>query len=343
MSAKALEIINVKKSYSLKAMNLTSASQFRSFISVLTGRGDRSVVALDGVSFDVEEGEVFGILGPNGAGKTTLIKILSTLIIPDSGKALVYGYDVVEKPRKVLSLLQAVLAEGVGFERRLSARRNLEFYATLYDIPKDEAKRRISEVLDFCGLQDKADLMFQKLSTGNVRKLLVSRALLSNARVLLFDEPTASLDPVSAIEFRQLIADLARKGGKTVVIATHNLAEAQAICDRIVVFHKGKVVTLGRPDEIKKLFAEQVKLTVRLSLKDGNSDDFRSRLNSIDGVSRCDTLLDGGDMIVDIVGEADMNYNELLSTLLAGSTIKHLETHEPSLEEAFIRLIKEKG
>ena len=152
-------------------------------------------------------GGVFGLLGPNGAGKTTLIKILSTLVLPDSGHALVGGIDVVQRPRASLRILQTVLSQNAGFEVRLSGRQNLEFYAALYGVPKDVAKEKIEELLGFTGLADRADVVFQKYSTGMARRLLVARALLSSATILVFDEPTSSLDPVSASEFRKLIKE----------------------------------------------------------------------------------------------------------------------------------------
>src|SRR5437870_12446751 len=139
----AIEIVDLVKRYSSGSRSLTSATELRKFLSILKGPKDHSVVALDDVNLRIPKGEVFGLLGPNGAGKTTLIKVLSTLVLPDSGRAMVHGIDVVRHPRRVVKVLQSVLAEGVGFERRLSGRQNLEFYATLYGVPPTLAGQRI--------------------------------------------------------------------------------------------------------------------------------------------------------------------------------------------------------
>src|SRR5580658_1922180 len=224
MEVPALQVIDITKHYDVRVRRITSSMELRTFVSVLRGKSDRQMTALDKVNFRIAPGEVFGLLGPNGAGKTTLIKILSTLVLPDSGQALVFGTDVVKHPRAVLKKLQAVLAEGWGFERRLTGRQNLEFYATLYGIPKEMAKKRIDDLLEFCQLGPAADLMFQKYSTGMTRKLLVGRALLTDASVLLFDEPTSGLDPVAAADFRTFLKNvLVREKGKTLIWATHNL------------------------------------------------------------------------------------------------------------------------
>ena len=153
----ALQVIDITKHYDVRVRKITSSMEFRTYISVLRGKRDRQMTALDKVNFTIAPGEVFGLLGPNGAGKTTLIKILSTLVLPDSGQALVFGTDVVKHPRAVLKKLQAVLAEGWGFESRLSGRQNLQFYATLYGIPSETAAKRIDELLEFCQLGDAAD------------------------------------------------------------------------------------------------------------------------------------------------------------------------------------------
>ena len=144
----ALQVIDITKHYDVRVRKITSSMEFRTYLSVLRGKKDRQMTVLDKVNFTIAPGEVFGLLGPNGAGKTTLIKILSTLVLPDSGQALVFGTDVVKQPRVVLKKLQAVLAEGWGFERRLSGRQNLQFYATLYGIPREMASRRIDELLE---------------------------------------------------------------------------------------------------------------------------------------------------------------------------------------------------
>ena len=213
---------------------------FGGMLSVFKGSKGPFIDALRGVDLKIKSGEVFGILGPNGAGKTTLIKILCTLVLHDEGEVYVHGFDVKKEPAQVLKKLQAVLPESRGFTWRLTGRQNLEFYALLYGLKESEAKDRIDYVLEFTGLKERADDGYQRYSTGMQRRLLVCRALLQNTPTLIFDEPTAGMDPASAEEFRSLLRDgLARKEGKTIFLSTHNLFEAQDICDRIAILDRG--------------------------------------------------------------------------------------------------------
>ena len=338
----AVEIINLGKRYSATRRGGGGGFEFRKFISLLRRPSERSIIALDNVSFNVEQGAVFGLLGANGAGKTTLMKILSTLVIPESGKALVQGINVVRNPRKTTRVLQAVLAEGVGFERRLSGRDNLELFAGLYGLPKKEARTKIDELLEFSGLTAKADTMFQKYSTGMSRKLLVCRALLSNASVLLFDEPTSGLDPISAVEFRRLMKDiLAKERGKTIILSTHNLWEAQQICDKIALLSKGKLVMTGTPAEIRHTVADKVTMSILVTGQLASWTDLVKNLKLIDGVTNVEAAEKGnfGEMMLQVDGTRDVNYTKLFETLsLMHLTIRYLESSQPSLEEAFITL-----
>ena len=224
METPAVEVVDIVKEYNSKVRKITSAVEVRDYFNLLRGKNRQTITALDKINLTIPPGKVFGLLGPNGAGKTTLIKILSTLVLPDAGYALVYGTDVVKHPRAVLKKLQTVLSEHFGFERRLTGRQNLEFYATLYGVPREIAKKRIDDLLAFCQLTEAGDTMFQKYSTGMTRKLLVSRALLTDASVLLLDEPTSGLDPVSASDFKIFLRNvLVKERGKTLIWATHNL------------------------------------------------------------------------------------------------------------------------
>ncbi len=342
----AVEIINLGKRYSATTRRSRAGGfDLRKFIRVLRPQNDRSIIALDNVSFNVEQGAVFGLLGANGAGKTTLMKILATLVTPDSGKALVQGVNVVRNPRKVTRMLQAVLAEGIGFERRLSGRENLELYASLYGMPTKEAHARIDELLEFSGLTEKADTMFQKYSTGMSRKLLVCRALLSNASVLLFDEPTSGLDPISASEFRKLMKDiLSKERGKTIILSTHNLWEAQQICDKIALLRTGNLIMTGTPDEIRHSVADKVVMSILVTGQIAVSwTDLVKNLKLIDGVTNVDASDNGNlaEMMLHVEGAKDINYTKIFETLSKMNlTITYLEASQPSLEEAFIALTK---
>jgi len=343
----AIQLINLGKTYSTNRnlpMAKKPAANVVTFFKKITGYGAEHVVALDNVNLQVNKGEVVGLLGPNGAGKTTLIKILSTLVLPDSGKALVDGIDVTRRPRAVVRHLQTVLSESVGFDRRLTGRSSLEFYAELLGVPKKVAKQRIDDLLVFTGMTEWGDVMFQRYSTGMMRRFLVCRALLSNASILLFDEPTAALDPISAADFRNFLRhNLAEKGGKTVLIATHNLYEAEQICDRIALLRKGKIIAVGTPAEIKARVSDRLTLTVLVS-------NFLAELGtaiteSLQGVRGVQTVEiienadDIGNTRIGIEASKSLNYNEVFEKLSRMKLeVVSLESSQPSLEDAFLKL-----
>ena len=344
----AVQVVDLTKRYNRKVKRITSAIEFGMFIDVIRGTNKEPITALNRVNFTIGPGTVFGLLGPNGAGKTTLIKILSTLVLPDAGHAYVYGTDVVKHPRAVLSKLQAVLAEGFGFERRLTGRQNLEFYATLYGIPRDIAKKRIEELLEFCQLTDAADEMFQKYSTGMTRKLLVSRALLTDSAVMLFDEPTSGLDPASAADFKNFLRNtLVRKRGKTLIWATHNLFEAQQVCDTIGVLNRGEMVASGTPSEIRSAVGEKVDLTVAVvNQGSGNENDWKRAVSQVSGVMSLKTRSDfeTNSLLLDIEATRDVDYNKIFEVLTASRLkVTSLESSQPSLEEAFVKLTRGGG
>lgn len=335
----AIEVSDLVKTYSAPGGR---AAGLVKLLRNFSGKPDSRTTALKGVNLTVQPGEVFGLLGPNGAGKTTLIKILSTLVLPDSGLVKVFGIDVVQKPRASLKLLQTVLAQNTGFEPRLSARRNLEFYAALYGIPKDSVKETIAEAVEFTGLSDKMDIMFQKFSTGMARRLLVARALLSNASILVFDEPTSSLDPSSATEFRRLLReDLAKKKRKTVFLATHNLHEAQQICDKVALIRKGIIIASGTPEKIRRAVTNTANLSISLiGIPPTSKTELVTLLKSVEGLSSVTTQDVGSESRFTIEGTKDLDYARVLEILgHRGARITALEATEPSLEDAFLSIV----
>ncbi|MEM1880087.1 MAG: ABC transporter ATP-binding protein, partial [Desulfurococcaceae archaeon] len=202
----------------------------------------------------VKYGEVVGLLGPNGAGKTTTIKILATLLLPDSGSARVAGFDVVKEANKVRKNIGLMLNVEKGFYGKLTGRENLEYFAALYGLSRDYARRRIDQLiklleLDRLGADTK---LYEEFSLGMKARLSLARSLLSDAPVLLLDEPTLGLDPPSARKIRELIKELAHRENKAVLYTTHNMFEAEIVCDRIVMINKGQVVATGTPAELKE-------------------------------------------------------------------------------------------
>lgn len=209
------------------------------------------VEVLRGVSLQIERGEFFGLLGPNGAGKTTLFKILATLVLPDSGEMEVGGHDVRSAPSKVRGLLTPVIADERSLYWRLSAIQNLNLFAALYGVGAHERERTGSRLLAAVGLSHAGSRMVGTFSSGMKQRLLIARALLSRPAVLLLDEPTRSLDPVSARDFRQFLRDeIVGRQGCTVLLATHDADEAFELCDRLAVLDRGVVIARGSAAEL---------------------------------------------------------------------------------------------
>jgi len=199
---------------------------------VYTPRKRDPVVALAGVSLTIPLGEVHGLLGPNGAGKTTLVKILSTVLLPTGGRALVCGHDVVKETKAVRPLIGIVFGGERGLYTRLSARKNLEYWGALYRLSGAEIRSRSDALLERVGLTERADQRVEEFSRGMKQRLHLARGLMGDARVLFLDEPTTGMDPLAAREFRALIAEL--KGeGRTILLTTHDMVEAEAVCDRV--------------------------------------------------------------------------------------------------------------
>ncbi len=218
-------------------------------INALTRRFG-ALVACDNLSISVNQGEIFGLLGPNGAGKTTVIKMLTTLLRPTSGSASVAGYDIVHQAsdvRRVIGYVPQLLsADGT-----LTGYENLLIFAKLYDIPRRERKQRIHDVLSFMDLTNEADRMVRTYSGGMIRRLEIAQSLMHKPRVLFLDEPTIGLDPLARRAVGDLIMDLREDYGATIFITTHLMEEADQLCDRVAIMHRGKVAALGSPSELK--------------------------------------------------------------------------------------------
>jgi ABC-2 type transport system ATP-binding protein len=215
-------------------------------------------VALDGIDLHVRRGEIFGLLGPNGAGKTTLIKILCGLVLPDRGRVFVNGLDVGRNSLKVRQAVGVVYGDERSFFMRLSVRENLRFYSRLYRIPPRVADRRIDEVLDVVGLGDAADLRMHYLSSGMKQRAAIARGLIHDPEVLFMDEPTRSLDPLGAEDLHILIRERVAAEGRTVLLATHLMNEAEALCNRITLIDRGRTVHTGTVADFRDLIRQEV-------------------------------------------------------------------------------------
>jgi ABC-2 type transport system ATP-binding protein len=336
----AVKIVELSKRFNGRNRRITLS---RNFVNKFFVGTTWETLALNKVSFEVNHGEIFGLLGPNGSGKTTLIKILSNLVLPDSGGAYVEGINVARRPYAAAAKLQTVLSESAGLEKRVSARSNLELFASLYGIPKREAGERIDYLLDYFGIKDFADRSSQSLSTGMSRKLTVCRVLLSDARVIVFDEPTSGLDPVSANSFRRLITeDLVKKEKKTILMATHNLTEAMSMCTRIGLLSHGNVLAVGTPEEISRSVGDNVEVTIDLQGDGSRLEVLQQGLAKVEGVISVALEDNKGDTRIRLSGKRDLNYFDMFSLLQReGFKVLSLESSAPSLEDAFLKLTRE--
>ena len=214
------------------------------------------ITAVDGVSFDIEQGTIFGFLGPNGAGKTTTINILCTLMMPTSGRALIDGHDCMEYAREVRKKIGIVFQDNT-LDKELTAYENLLFHSYLYSVPKNKRKEMINDALNFVGLYDRKDDQVKKFSGGMKRRLEVARAIVHQPKVLFLDEPTLGLDPQSRSNLWEFISELPAKQGATIFMTTHYMEEAE-ICNNIAIIDKGKIIARGSPEELKKMVGGDV-------------------------------------------------------------------------------------
>ncbi len=210
-----------------------------------------SIPALDGLSFDVMEGEVFGLIGPNGSGKTTTLRILSTLIKPTSGTATVLGYDVVKEAQRVKSLISYLPGEA-GAYQNLTGREYLQFMGNLYASNREELTQMIANASEISGLGDRLKDKAKTYSQGMGRRLLIARSLMFKPKLAIMDEPTSGLDVVHATYVRRMIKDYVRNFGVTALVSSHNMLEVDFLCDRIALINSGRILATGSPREIKE-------------------------------------------------------------------------------------------
>jgi ABC-2 type transport system ATP-binding protein len=236
------------------AYKIFGGSAPRSFTWRSTGPLDPTI-AVNRVSFDVRRGEIFGVLGPNGSGKSTLIRLLATLLIPDAGTISVFGHDVQKEPMAVQRLINRVSVEA-SFFKKLSPMENLLYGARLYGLNGNEARAKAASILNRLGLQPKSfDRPMEEMSRGMQQKVAIARALLSRPIVLLLDEPTTGLDPRSKREVQAFVRELRDTHDTTIVLTTHDMLEADELCDRIAIIHNGNIVALDTPNGLKQRVA----------------------------------------------------------------------------------------
>ncbi|MBM4424449.1 MAG: ABC transporter ATP-binding protein [Chloroflexi bacterium] len=251
------EVVAVKIENALKTFGGNNGGMFGMF-SRRNGNGGApsgGKVAVGGVSLEINRGEIFGVLGPNGSGKSTLIRLIATLLIPDGGRITVFGHDVIENSRAVQTLINRVSVEA-SFFKKLSPMENLMYGARLYGVPAAETRQRVVEILTRLGLErDSIYKPMEEMSRGMQQKVAIARSLLSKPMLLLLDEPTTGLDPRSKREVQAFVRELRAAHGTTILLTTHDMHEAEALCDRVAIIDGGRIVALDTPEALKTLIS----------------------------------------------------------------------------------------
>jgi len=298
----------------------------------------KQLTALKDVNIQVSKGELFGLLGPNGAGKTTLIKILTTLLAPSSGRAMVAGFDVTTQANEIrprINMVSGGESSGYGL---LTVRENLWMFSQFYGIPSKEANRRIKELLDVVGLGDRINTKSSELSTGLRQKMNIVRGFMTNPEVLFLDEPTLGLDVGAARDVRGFIQNWVKERTEhTVLLTTHHMAEADELCDRVAIINQGRILACDRPSSLKHLLQREAIFRLRVdSINSTDPFDF-GKINGVrhfthqaqEGYTALEFILEEEDVLTAVV-------NQLASHSIH---LQSLEKREPSLEDVFIQLV----
>ncbi|MFH1445084.1 MAG: ATP-binding cassette domain-containing protein [Nanoarchaeota archaeon] len=285
--------------------------------------------AIDHISFDVKEGELFGLLGPNGAGKTTTLNILSTLLKPTSGKADIVGFDIVENKDDVRKSI-GIVFQDPALDAELTGRENLEFHAMMYGMNKESRKKRIKDVINLVELSDKADILVSKYSGGMKRRLEIARGLMHRPKVLFLDEPTLGLDAQTRRKIWEYIKKLNKESNVTIILTTHYMEEADYLCERVAIVDNGKIVAMDTPSKLKNSLGGDV-----VSLEVGQKSDqlmkileeckWIKKMKKHDGTLSL-TMEDGEKRIPELVKTSEKHGIEILS----------VNFRKPSLEDVFI-------
>jgi len=303
------------------------------------------ITALAGIDLEVPTGEFFGLLGPNGAGKTTLIKILTTLLLPTSGEARVFGFDVASQTKQVRRIMNMVAGGEQSGYGLLTVREQLWMFSQFYGLPVREGWRRVDELIVAVGMQDQREQKVSSLSTGQRQKMNLARGLLNDPWILFLDEPTLGLDVAAARAVRQLVSDWrAAVPGRTVLLTTHYMAEADELCERIAIVDHGRILAIGSPAELKRMVQRESIFRLELDRLDGGP----AALQGLPGVVRA-VRASGSDagveadrqtVVVNLVLEDDAALGGVVGALGGlGARIVALAKSEPSLEDVFVELV----
>jgi ABC-2 type transport system ATP-binding protein len=291
--------------------------------------------ALDGVSLSIRQGEIFGLLGSNGAGKTTFIKIMAGLLEANGGTGTMLGYDIYKEHKTIRGKVSLVAPTAdIGTDNNLTVRQNLEFWAVVYNLEKSQRENRINEMLDFLDLRQYESHWPMSISAGNRQKLAIARSLLVKNPILFLDEPTVKLDAKGAEAVRELVKKINSEFGTTVILTTHYIFEAEELCERVAIMHKGKIVSCDTVENLRHNLQKYDELTISCNeVEAGTLNAIRS-LSYVTACERSDTGL-----VIQAHGLRE-HFIEILRLLREyGVSIRGVETNEPTLEDIFVDTI----
>ncbi len=286
--------------------------------------------AVDNVSFQVKEGEIFGFLGPNGAGKTTTVSMLSTLKEPTTGNAKVNGYDIVREQEKVRESI-GIVFQDPSLDEELTAYENLKFHAIMYELDNDTTEKRVSRLLELVGLHDRRDVLVSNFSGGMKRRLEIARGLMHYPKVLFLDEPTIGLDPQTRHLIWEYVEKLNQEENVTVILTTHYMEEAEKLAHRIAIMDHGKIVAINTPEGLQDLMKGET-----VSFQTSQPQKFSEGLQGIEWVDKVKT---NNEHVEITLKNGEENLPRLFRTIFDYSVdIKSISVQKPTLEDVYIHL-----
>jgi ABC-2 type transport system ATP-binding protein len=334
-----IEAVNLSKYYEPPREGIFG---WRQILKEIRGP-QQTLLALKNVNLAIEKGELFGLLGPNGAGKTTFCKIMNALVIPTEGRILIDGMDSIKEHRKIAAQMVTIFSGDIDiwniFTRRLTVEKNFEFMAKLWHIPDDEIKKRIDYAIDVMKLHDKRLDWYQKLSAGLKQRVYLGLALVVQPSIVVLDEPTIHLDvPSKRIIHDVIREELCRNLGATILLATHNMEEAEKLCDRVAILNRGEIRVVEKPENIRGFSAVLDMLEVKLL---GVNETLLEALDAIPCIKTAQLIPGPTPMLRLHISDKEKYISEIIDCLVRNATIVDLRLKEPSFEDIFVSVLED--